>query len=189
MSLYNIIYADPPWFYKDNASSGERGAEFKYPLMRDDEIANLDVESIAADDAALFLWATKPKIDVALWVLRKWGFIYKTFAFDWIKLSKKGDPKFGMGHWTRANAEHVLLGIRGQPQRKSGGVSSVIMTTTGRHSEKPDKVRDDIVKLMGDVPRVELFARKRVPGWDALGYDVGTGDIKKTLGMQWKERL
>jgi len=188
MSLYNIVYADPPWYYRDKAAAGERGAGHKYQTMRDDEIANLTVESIVADDAALFLWTTKPKIDVALWVLRKWGFIYKTFAFDWIKLSKEGRPKFGMGHWTRANAEHVLLGIRGNPKRISGGVSSVVMTTPGKHSKKPDEVRDSIVTLMGDIPRIELFARKRVDGWDALGYDVGTGDITKSINAMSKER-
>jgi site-specific DNA-methyltransferase (adenine-specific) len=154
--------------------------------MRDSDIANLNVESITAEDSALFLWTTKPKIDVALWVMRKWGFIYKTFAFDWIKMSKNGNPKFGMGHWTRSNGEHVLLGIKGRPKRVSAAVSSVVMTIPGRHSEKPDVIRDKIVELMGDVPRIELFARKSVPGWDALGHDVGTGDIKESIdGRRW----
>ena len=178
---YSVCLADPPWNYRDSAKAGNRGAESHYDVMSDEDIANLNVESIMAEDAVLFLWATKPKIDVAMWVLRRWGFIYKTFAFDWIKLSKNGRPKFGMGNWTRANAEHVLLGVRGKPKRASAAVSSVVMTIPGKHSEKPEEVRQAIDKLMGDVPKIELFARTKVPGWDHLGLAVGTGDIKNTL--------
>lgn len=167
--------------YRDSASAGERGAEHKYPVMTDDDIANLGVENIAAEDSALFLWVTKPKIDVGMWVLRRWGFTYKTFAFDWTKLTKAGKPKIGMGHWTRANAEHVLLGIKGRPKRASASVSSVVASIPDRHSAKPVEVRERIEQLMGDVPRIELFAREVAPGWDALGLDVGTGDIRKSL--------
>ncbi len=178
---YSVIYADPPWHYVDSASAGDRGAEYKYPVMTDDDIANLGVEHIAADDSALFLWVTKPKIDIGLWVLRRWGFTYKTFAFDWTKLTLDGRPKMGMGNWTRANAEHVLLGIKGRPKRASASVMSVVSAIPGKHSSKPVEVRERIEELMGDVPRIELFAREKAPGWDALGLDIGTGDIRENL--------
>lgn len=178
---YAVLYADPPWHYRDSSDAGERGAEHKYPVMTDDDIANLNVEGIAAEDAALFLWVTKPKIDIGMWVLRRWGFTYKTFAFDWTKLTKDGRPRMGMGHWTRANQEHVLLGTRGKPQRVSASVNSVVATIPGKHSAKPVEVRERIEQLMGDVPRIELFAREVVAGWDALGLDIGTGDIRENL--------
>jgi len=178
---YNVIYADPPWHYRDKARAGNRGVEFKYPVLTDSELANLDVAGLCADDCALFLWTTKPKLETALWVLRRWGFLYKTFAFDWIKLTRAGTPKIGMGHWTRANAEHVLLGIRGRPKRVSASVPSVVMSIPEGYSMKPRSVRDCIEQLMGDVPRIELFAREEADGWDTLGFDVGTGDIRETL--------
>lgn len=190
MKKYNAIYADPPWHYNDKASSGKRGATYKYPILRDSEIGKLNVESIAADDCVLFLWTTNPKIETALWVMRQWGFHYKTFAFTWAKMSKNGRPKWGMGNWTRSNSEQVLLGIRGKPKRVSASVHSLILdeysmavvkSIPGKHSEKPEEVRDRINVLMGEVPKIELFARKESPGWDTLGFDVGTGDIRELL--------
>ena len=178
---YSVVYADPPWHYRDKASAGKRGVAYKYPVLSDSEIAGLDVASICADDCALFLWATKPKLETALWVLRRWGFLYRTGAFDWVKLTKEGNPKMGMGNWSRANVEHVLLGIRGKPKRVSASVHSVVMSIPRGHSRKPDEVRDRIAELMGDVPRIELFARESASGWDSLGFEVGTGDIREIL--------
>ena len=40
------------------------------------------------------------------------------------------------------------------------------------HSRKPDEIRDAIVELVGDLPRIELFARQRFDGWDAWGNEV-----------------
>lgn len=186
---YTVCLADPPWFYDDRAKAGNRGAESQYPVMRDDAIANLDVASIMADDSALFLWVTEPKLEIGIWVLRRWGFSYKNFAFTWIKLTNEGKPKINLGHWTRSNAEHVLLGIRGRPERVNAGVNSVVMTVPGKHSAKPIEVHERIESLFGDVPRIELFARNKVPGWDSLGHDVGTGDIQKTLGSNRKGEI
>lgn len=95
---------------------------------------------------------------------------YKTVAFTWIKKNKKADSLFwGMGFWTRANAEIVLFGTKGHPKRISAGVHSVITEPVRAHSQKPDEVRERIVELLGDLPRIELFARERVDGWDAWG--------------------
>jgi N6-adenosine-specific RNA methylase IME4 len=48
----------------------------------------------------------------------------------------------------------------------------VIMSPVREHSRKPVEARERIVQLMGDVPRVELFARQKAPGWDAWGNEV-----------------
>ena len=78
----------------------------------------------------------------------------------------------GRGYWTHSNAEPCLLAIRGRPSRVGTGVSSLIVSPRREHSRKPDEVRDKIVRICGDVPRAELFARQRVEGWSAWGNEV-----------------
>ena len=170
---YNIIYADPPWSYKDKALSGNRGACCKYEVHNIDWINNLPINSLASDDCALFMWITMPQLDNAFNVIKSWGFTYKTVAFTWIKKNKKADSLFwGMGNWTRANAELCLLATKGKPKRLSASVHSVIISPIGEHSEKPKEAMDRIVTLMGDKPRIELFARQKCDGWDCWGNEV-----------------
>jgi len=169
--LYSVIYADPPWMYRDKCMH-RGGAARHYQTMSIDDIANLPVENISKKDSVLFLWTTCPMLPVALSVMSAWDFIYKTVAFVWIKTTSKGSFTWGMGNWTRANAEICLLGIRGKPKRVSARVHQVIMTPREEHSRKPDVVREKIVELMGDIPRIELFARQKAPGWDVWGVEV-----------------
>ena len=170
---YSIIYADPPWSYRDKALAGNRGAGCKYTVQDKTWIENLPVSALADKDCALFLWVTMPKLNEVFDLFPKWGFEYKTTAFTWIKKNKSGVGNFwGMGRWTRANAEICLLGTKGKPKRVSAGVHSVIETPIQRHSQKPDEARLRIVKLMGDIPRIELFAREKVKGWDSWGNEL-----------------
>lgn len=128
---------------------------------------------VAADNCVLFMWATFPTIKDALALIDAWGFTYKTIAFTWIKENRKSGGLFwGLGNWTRSNAEVCLLATKGKPKRISAGVHSVILSPVGRHSEKPAEVRERIVKLCGDVPRIELFARQEAEGWDCWGNEV-----------------
>lgn len=167
---YSVIYADPPWSYRDKALAGNRGAGCKYTVQSQEWINNLPVSSIAADDCVLFLWVTMPKLDEVMEVVKAWGFDFKTVAFTWVKRNKVSDGWFwGMGRWTRANAELCLICTKGKPKRISAAVHSVVDTPIEGHSKKPDCVRDRIVTLCGGVPRIELFARQRVEGWDAWG--------------------
>lgn len=141
--------------------------------MTIDQICAIPVAAVCAQDAACFMWATMPMIPDALRVLREWGFTYKTVAFTWVKTNRKAwTPFFGMGNWTRANAEIVLLGIRGRPKRVAADVPQIVIDRIMRHSEKPDEVRLRIVRLMGDVPRLEMFSRHRVAGWKRWGNQV-----------------
>ena len=184
---YEIIYADPPWPYND---SGIRGGVAKhYDTMTLDEIKSLPVESIAADNAFLFLWITNPMLPHAFDVIKAWGFQYKTIAFTWIKVNKMqrlndylipgGISDFmGCGHYTRANSENCLLGVRGDTKRLKGMIlnrgvrSTVFAYRSSRHSEKPGEVRKRIILLLGDRSRIELFSRHVVPGWDYWGMEV-----------------
>lgn len=170
---YRVIYADPPWNYRDKALSGNRGACCKYPTQDLEWIANLPVLDIADKDCVLFLWVTMPMLPDCWDIIKKWGFRYKTVAFVWVKRNKKSLSWFwGMGNWTRANAEICLLAVRGKPRRVSARVHSIVDTPIREHSRKPDEVRDRIVQLCGDVPRIELFARCKSPGWDVWGNEV-----------------
>lgn len=168
---YRCVYADCPWTYKDKALAGRRGAGCKYPLMSLAELRDLPVSRISARDAICFMWVTKPLLQAGLDTMRAWGFTYKTNGFTWIKTTKNGKLFWGMGRWTRANPEDVLIGTRGKPRRISAGVHSVIMAPVGPHSRKPPEARDRIVELIGDVPRIELFARGETEGWDGYGND------------------
>ena len=167
---YKIIYADPPWSYKDKALAGNRGAGCKYDVMSVEDICNLPIKDIADDDCVLFMWVTMPKLNECWEVIKAWGFEYKTVAFTWVKRNKKSNSWFwGMGRWTRANAEICLLATKGNPKRVNAAVHSIIDTPIQRHSQKPNEVRERIVKLMGDIPRVELFARERLGGGGIIG--------------------
>lgn len=170
---YSIIYADPPWSYRDKATAGKRGAGYKYPTQSKEWLRELNVRGVSNLDCALFLWVTMPLIDEGLELIKAWGFSYKTCAFTWVKRNKIAPSWFfGMGNWTRSNAELCLLGIKGNIRRVNAGVSSVIDTPIESHSKKPAIVREKIVSLMGDLPRIELFARQKTDGWDVWGNEV-----------------
>ena len=126
IGTYNIIYADPPWRYEQRKVQG--AAENHYPTMSIDELCALPVLELAAKDCALFLWATFPQLPEALRLIRAWGFRYKTVAFVWLKRNRKSPSWFyGMGYWTRSNAEICLLATKGKPKRQSAGVHQFIL--------------------------------------------------------------
>lgn len=180
--MFSVILADCPWTYSDKARSGNRGVEYKHPCMSLKDIQALPVGQIAADDSCLFLWATWPLIREGLETIEAWGFEYKTVAFVWVKTNKIAEtPFWGMGNWTRANTEICLLGIKGKPKRISASVHSVIHSPVIGQSGKPPIVRDKIVELCGDVPRIELFATEKVEGWKSLGFGIDGRDIRETL--------
>ncbi len=171
MGKYNIVYADPAWDYWGGKVRGS--AKNHYPVMPLKDICALPVKDIAADDSLLFLWTTFPKLYESFDVINAWGFEYKTVAFVWIKRTKTGNDWFtGLGYWTRSNAEICLLATRGKPKRFSRAVHQLIISPIEEHSKKPDITRDKIVELAGNLPRIELFARRKTLGWDVWGNEV-----------------
>jgi N6-adenosine-specific RNA methylase IME4 len=168
---YQIILADPPWNYVDQGCQGTMANH--YAGMKIDDICKLPVGGLADRDCVLFLWATYPMLPEALKVIEAWGFKYKSIAFQWVKLNKKnGKPFYGLGRWTRGNTEPCLLATKGNPKRFSAAVFQLIQQPLTRHSEKPQEARDKIIQLMGDLPRIELFARQKTEGWDVWGNEV-----------------
>lgn len=164
---YNIIYADPPWQYWE---SGNKNQSLHYTTMTIDEICDLPVKNIADDDCILFMWVTYPILKDAFRVIESWGFTYSTCAFVWVKKNKIQDTPFiGCGAWTRANSELCLLATKGNILRLDASISQIVESPIEEHSKKPDIVRNLITKLVGELPRVELFCRNPADGWDVWG--------------------
>lgn len=171
--MYNVILADPPWKYQVfKGNKGKRTAESFYPCLSTEEIANLQVASLVGWNCALFLWVTAPLLPDGLKIIETWGFRYITIGFTWIKTTKNGKIFKGMGHYTRANAELCLLGIRGRMPVFDHSVSQVIVAPRQEHSRKPDEVYERIEQLYPNANYVELFARRQRVGWDAWGNEL-----------------
>ncbi len=177
-----------PWRYNDRRNKHTRlcgGAVVHYDVMDIEDIKSIPVSTIADRNCMLFLWATFPNLQEALDVIKAWGFQYKTLGFSWIKTNKiNGRPFFGIGYYTKSNCEVCLIGVKGKPVVIDNTISSVLIHPRTEHSKKPAIVRDKIVKLCGDLPRIELFARssqKFENGWVNVGYDVDGQDIRDSL--------
>ena len=169
---YKIIYADPPWVYQDKANAGKRGAEYKYKCTSTKELGKIEIP--AEKDSICLMWCTYPQLEEGLKLMKLWGFKFKTVAFTWVKKNKNVDSFFmGMGRYTRGNPEIVLLGKKGKGiPRINAGIRNLQIHKIREHSRKPDEVRDKIIELFGDLPRIELFARQKIKGWDVWGNEV-----------------
>lgn len=182
---FDCIYADPPWHYDDKSS---RGVCHKYDLQSTEWIASLPIAQVCNDDCILFMWATFPKLKDAFEVIEGWGFEYKTGAFTWVKTNVKGMSWFwGMGNWTRSNAELCLLATRGKPKRIGKDVHSVIMHPIMQHSRKPDIARKKIRRLMGkDCSVLELFARESSHGFEVWGNQTDHFEDEQQFNLEFE---
>ena len=190
MKKYEIILADCPWSYKvwSEAKKPAAGvAVAHYDTMDIKDICALPVADLAAKNCKLFLWATPPCLPEAMQVIEAWGFVYRTIAFAWVKTNKRQslnqssflpvdaiDNAWGIGHWTASNVELCLGAMtpNGILNRQDRSISQVVLAPRREHSRKPDEVREKIVRLCGDLPRIELFCRHRAEGWDSWGNEV-----------------
>jgi len=162
--LFGVIYADPPWHFAPYSvvTGMDRAAENHYPTMTLDDICALQVP--AADDCALFLWATVPMLPQALQVMEAWGFAYKSHCI-WTK------ERAGTGYWFRNAHELLLVGTRGNIPAPAPGSQflSVIEAKSGAHSAKPHAFAEMIEELFPNTKAVELFARAPRLGWSVWG--------------------
>ncbi len=167
---YNIIYADPAWAYY---AGGYKNQSQHYDSMSIEEICELPVKDLAADNCILFLWTTFPVLPDVFKVIEAWGFTYSTIGFVWIKsLKNRTGFHFGLGNWTRSNAEICLIATKGSIERKDASISQIIYEPIEEHSKKPDIIRDKIIQLVGELPRIELFARQKIDKWDSWGNQI-----------------
>ena len=168
---YNIIYADPPWQYKESWGNGQVG----YITMTNEEIKKLSVSSIAEDKAHLYLWVTNPFIKEGLEVCKAWGFDYKTLI-TWVKTYKDGTPEMGMGYYFRGCTEHIIFGVRGKMKCQNKTTRNLVVEVNPKlHSKKPHCFKEMVVNCSGNLPRIELFARNVGlfdEGWEYWGNEV-----------------
>lgn len=177
---YRVVLADPPWLYYGNPNKPQAAGKH-YGMMSTLDIMALPIANCVERPAALFMWATGPKLPDALEVMRAWGFHYRGIAYVWVKTSQDGRIISGQGTrptFVKPTTELVLVGStcktgRPLPLLTEAQGQVVLAPRPGnKHSAKPAVFRERIVELLGDVPRIELFARERVPGWDAWGNEV-----------------
>lgn len=165
---FGVILADPEWRFETWSEAGlDRAADNHYPTSPADVILERPVAGIAADDCALFLWATVPMLPAALTVMKAWGFAYKSH-FAWVK---DGSP--GTGYWNRNDHELLLVGTRGNIPCPAPGDnrSSVLRSQKAGHSEKPVAAYELIEAYFPTLPKIELNARARREGWEAWGLE------------------
>jgi N6-adenosine-specific RNA methylase IME4 len=161
-----VLYVDPPWrfeVYSEDTGQG-RSAEAHYSTMGVEDIAKIDVPSIAADDCVLFLWATAATLPEAFELLKACGFAYRTHCV-WAK------DKIGLGFWFRNQHEVLIVAVKGEIPTPAHGTQfpSIIEAPRGEHSAKPDAFYELIESYFPTLPKIELFARKARAGWDCWG--------------------
>jgi N6-adenosine-specific RNA methylase IME4 len=169
-----------------NAAAGKH-----YDLMAQDDLCNLDVRSIVTDKAACFMWATCPRLPLAIECMQEWGFHYRGVAYIWVKTNKQGEIIKGQGippTFTKPLAELVLVGTTNKVGRPfpihSMNQAQTILHPRAKHSAKPPVIKEMIVELCGDLPRVELFStekKKLVDGWVHVGRNVDGQDIQDVI--------
>lgn len=181
---YQVIYADPPWETRNVRTGGsmKSGARAKYPTMSTQELCEMPVRDLIDDESILIMWWLASMPTDAIQIGHAWGF--KKFlnmnALVWGKLTKHGKKHVGMGFGTRASTESALI-------MYNGSITNLIQDRSqlnyfeakmpvgedGKyiHSAKPEEAYTKVEALVGDVPRLELFARcdKKREGWDVFG--------------------
>lgn len=190
---YGALLVDPPWpfrIYSGTDNTPSRTAVDPYPVMSIADLMQLPVADLAKPDCVLFLWVVDAQLHRAIEVGNAWGFLYKTRAFEWVKLKQSlvakygelaaADPVMGMGYWTRKQTESCLLFTRGKPARLSKSVRQVIAAPRREHSRKPDEQYERIEALVAG-PYCELFATHRRIGWAGWGRDYPEPDLGTAL--------
>jgi len=164
---YRVIYADPPWKFKNWSKAGEeKNAVKKYDCLNITDIQNMAVGALAGENCILFLWITDPLLPQGIETIKKWGFKYKTVGFTWHKIRPTGAEFLGLGYHTRGNPEMCLIGSFGKiGSPRNRGIRQYQQHHVREHSKKPDQIRD-LIAEMYEGPRIELFSREKFEGWD-----------------------
>ncbi len=171
---FEIFYADPPWDYKgqlqhNGAGGSDTGGALRhYQTVTLKDLKRLDIPSITADNALLFMWSSSPHLDQAIELGKSWGFAWATIAFVWNKM--RTNP----GSYSLSQCEVCLLFKHGKipSPRGARNVRQYVETQRESHSKKPEEVRDRIYQMFPTQKKIELFAREKTHGWKAWGNEV-----------------
>jgi len=176
MKKYQIIYADPPWSYRQrqiNFQSYDSGKKYfndvneHYQTLTNEDIKSLPIWYLADKDCLLFLWVTSPNLDVGIDVGKAWGFEYKQVAFVWDK------QRTNYGFYTLTQCELCLVFKKGKiPKKSANNIRQFLSERLGKHSTKPTEIRERIYRMFPNVEKIELFARQKTEGWDVWGNEV-----------------
>lgn len=187
--VYDIIYVDPPWYYYGSQVKDAAAAKH-YPLMTQEDLAALNVRRILSKRAAVFMWATCPRLNFAIELIQKWGLHYRGVASVWVKTNKRNEIISGQGvppTFTKPTTE-LLLAATTVPTGRPFPIldfaqSQVVLHPRAEHSRKPSIFRERIEQLCGDRPRIELFARETADGWDSWGPEVDKFESPRELKL------
>ena len=195
---FDVVLADIPWhYYGSPTKMGAAGKH--YQLMPDEEVLALPMAELLAPDGVLFCWATSPRLDFAVHCIEHWGLRYRGVGFLWVKTRHDGTvigaqgprasitkptselvlkatvPTSAIG--TEDGVEHTAELVLSATRRPRGrprpiadeSVPQVILAPRGKHSEKPAELHRRVERLYPDAARLELFARRRIDGWQVWG--------------------
>jgi len=186
MKKYQIIYADPPWTYKSKECLAKTSIlngklNTHYDTMDLNDIKNLDIKNLSDNNSLLFMWVVSPMLDDGIDLMKSWGFKYSTIAFIWYK--QKTNP----GSYTMSECEICLVGKKGTipKPRGSRNIRQFLSEMRGKHSAKPDEIRNRITEMFPTQHKIELFARTKTEGWDVWGNevesDIDTSSLDKEI--------
>lgn len=182
---FGAVLIDPPWRFANR--TGKMAPEHKrlrrYATLGLDEIAALPVGDLALPQSHLYLWTPNAILPQALAILEAWGFTYKT-NLVWYKTRKDGGPDGrGVGFYFRNVTELLLFGVKGKLRTLPPGRSQVNLVSERKqeHSWKPDAVYR-IVESCSPGPYLELFARRRRPGWTSWGDQADSYEARRRRG-------
>lgn len=180
-TTFDIIYADPPWGYHGSQTKWGAAAKF-YQTATDDDLLAFPMRALMEKRAVLFLWATSPRLDFAMQCITQWGLHYRGVAFVWVKTRQDGTPIGAQGvrpSIVKPTVEYVLAAStveKGRPLKLADeSIPNTVFAPRGKHSQKPDEVRQRIERLYPDATRLELFARERHEGWTSWGNEAESG--------------
>jgi N6-adenosine-specific RNA methylase IME4 len=157
-SKMGCIVIDPPW--------PTAGSTLPYMHIHVDDLTLLPIAELAAERCHVHLWTLPNSYHrTAYEIVEDWGFRVVS-EFVWCK------SQVGKGHYWRMSHEILLTAVRSEDDRfDDQSLRSWIEAPRGRHSEKPDVVRE-MIERASPGPRLEIFARKLVPGWFAWGHEI-----------------
>lgn len=177
--VYDVVLLDPPWSYYGQQDKMGAAAKF-YPTMSDEDLMAMPMGELLHKKSVVFMWATSPRLDFAIDLLRHWGLTYRGVAFTWVKTRKDGNPIGAQGvrpSFVKPTAEFVLVASmtsKGRPQQIADeSVKHIVLAPKQEHSRKPDDVHERINALYPDASKLEMFARREMPGWKVWGNEVG----------------
>ncbi len=183
-SKYDVILADPPWYYAHSTHKYELNAPYR--LIPDDEMKTFrGVTDNLADPGVLFMWSTLPRLDFAFDVLQAWGLAYRGMPWIWVKTNKDGSVMGAKGPQTNTvknTCEVVIAASHSKtsriPKTSDQTIRNALFAQRREHSRKPDEVHEYLDRMYPDARKLELFARRKRPGWDVWGDEVESVTIR-----------